>query len=153
MAFFRQEGHLACKKLSAGVLAWSSVWSKVQTCIWPSWCHCRLLSLAPVKSRLVLPVWYRLLNGCVCVFVFTAGLFRLHRTGAAKRLWVYSQEVSGHRAATHQGRGTCGQHEYWGVDQTKAILRTLGDENLQLSNTGQYKYQLSLIDPRDCILL
>jgi len=31
-----QEGHLACKKLSGGVLAWLSVWSKVQTCIWPS---------------------------------------------------------------------------------------------------------------------
>jgi len=28
-----QEGHPACKKLSGGVLAWLSVWSKVQTCI------------------------------------------------------------------------------------------------------------------------
>ena len=27
-----QEGHLACKKLSGGVLAWLSVWSEVQTC-------------------------------------------------------------------------------------------------------------------------
>jgi len=26
----RQEGHLACKKLSGGVLAWLSVWSEVQ---------------------------------------------------------------------------------------------------------------------------
>jgi len=40
------------------VLAWLSVWSKVQTCIWPSWCHCHSLSLASVKSRLVLLVWY-----------------------------------------------------------------------------------------------
>jgi len=32
----QQEGHLACKKLSDGVLAWLSVWSKVQTCTWPS---------------------------------------------------------------------------------------------------------------------
>ena len=32
----RQEGHPACKKLSSGVLAWLSDWSKVQTCIWPS---------------------------------------------------------------------------------------------------------------------
>jgi len=31
-----QEGHLACKKLSGGVLAWLSDWSNVQTCIWPS---------------------------------------------------------------------------------------------------------------------
>ena len=31
-----QEGRLACKKLSGGVLAWLSVWSEVQTRIWPS---------------------------------------------------------------------------------------------------------------------
>ena len=58
------------------MLAWLSAWSKVQTCIWPSWCQCHSLSLASVKSRLVLPFWYRLtrvvpdkgpLNGCVCV--------------------------------------------------------------------------------------
>ena len=70
----RQEEHPACKTLSGGVLAWLSVWSEVQTCIWPSWCHCHSLSLASVKYRLVLPFWYRLtrvvldkgpLNGCV----------------------------------------------------------------------------------------
>ena len=59
-----------------GLLAWLSVWSEMQTCMWPSWCHCHSLSLASVKSRLVLPFWYRLtcvvsldkgpLNGCVC---------------------------------------------------------------------------------------
>jgi len=32
----RLEGHPACKKLSGGGLAWLSVWSKVQTCTWPS---------------------------------------------------------------------------------------------------------------------
>jgi len=26
----RQEGHLACKKLSGGILAWLSVWAEVQ---------------------------------------------------------------------------------------------------------------------------
>jgi len=66
------------KNLSGGLLAWLSVWSEMQTCIWPSWCHCHSLSLASVKSRLVLPFWYRLtqvvqekgsLNGCVCVCV------------------------------------------------------------------------------------
>jgi len=40
----------------------------------PSWCHCHSLSFASVKSRLVLPFWYRLtqvvldkgpLNGCI----------------------------------------------------------------------------------------
>ena len=71
----RQEGHPACKKLSGGVLAWLSVWSQVQTCIWPSWCHCHSLSPASVKSRLVLPFWYRLtrvvpdkgVRVCMCV--------------------------------------------------------------------------------------
>ena len=29
-----KEGHPACKKLSGGVLAWLSVWSEVQTCIY-----------------------------------------------------------------------------------------------------------------------
>jgi len=75
----RQEGHPACKKLSTGVLVWLSGWSEMQTCIWPSWCHCHSLSLASVKSRLVLPFWYRLtwvipekgpLNVCVCVCVW-----------------------------------------------------------------------------------
>jgi len=56
------------------VLALLPVWSEMQTCIWPSWCHCHSLSPASVKSRLVLPFWYRLtrvvpetgpLNGCV----------------------------------------------------------------------------------------
>jgi len=70
----RQEGHPACKKLSRGVLVWLSVWREVQTCIWPSWCYCHSLSLASVKSRLVLPFWYRPtqvvlekgpLNGCL----------------------------------------------------------------------------------------
>jgi len=60
-----RKGIRPVKKLSGGVLAWLSVWSEVQTCIWPSWCHCHSLSLASVKSRLVLPVWYR----CVCVCV------------------------------------------------------------------------------------
>jgi len=30
-----QEGHPAFKKLTGGVLAWLSVCSEVQTCIWP----------------------------------------------------------------------------------------------------------------------
>jgi len=69
-----REGYPACKKLSGAVLAWLSG------------ARCRLAygpadstathSLASVKSRLVLPFWYRLtsvvpdkgpLNWCVCV--------------------------------------------------------------------------------------
>ena len=86
----RQEGHPTC----GGVLAWLSVWSEVQTCIWPSWCNCHSLSLASVKSRLVLPFWYRLtwvvsnkgpLNGCsgvrflaflVCTKISWISIFR-----------------------------------------------------------------------------
>ena len=60
------------ERWGAGVV---SVWSKVQTYIWPSWCHRHSLSLASVKSRLVFPFWYWLtrvvpdkgpLSGCVC---------------------------------------------------------------------------------------
>ena len=55
----RLEGHPARKNLSGGVLAWLSVCSEVHTCIRPSWCHCHSLSLASVKSWLVLPFWQR----------------------------------------------------------------------------------------------
>jgi len=73
-----RKGIRPVKKQSGGVLVWLSVWSEVQTCIQPSWCHCHSLSLASVKSRLVLPFWCRLtrvvsdngqLNGCVCACV------------------------------------------------------------------------------------
>jgi len=50
-----RKGIQPVKKQSGWVLAWLCVWSEVQTCIWPIWCHCRSLSLASVKSRLVLP--------------------------------------------------------------------------------------------------
>jgi len=49
----RQEGNPACKTLSGGMLAWLSVWSEVQICISPSWCHCHSLSLAAVN-----PDWF-----------------------------------------------------------------------------------------------
>ena len=84
----RQEGHPACKKLSGGVLAWLSAWSEVQTCMWPSGCQCYSLSLASVKSSLVLPFWYRPtrvvpdkgpLNGYVCVFSISSRLNKLER--------------------------------------------------------------------------
>jgi len=32
----RQEGHPGCKELIGGVLAWLSVWSELQICIWTS---------------------------------------------------------------------------------------------------------------------
>ena len=48
-----QEGHLACKNVSGGMLAWLSVWGEVQICIWPRWCYCHSISLAPVN-----PDWF-----------------------------------------------------------------------------------------------
>jgi len=83
---WQQEGHPACKKPSGGLLALLSVWSEVQTCIWPCWCHCHSLSLAAVKSRSVLPFWYRQAHPgsprkravkracmCVCVCIVSVG--------------------------------------------------------------------------------
>ena len=82
------EVHPACKKLSVMVLAWLFAWSKVQTCIWPSRSHCRSLSLASVKSRLVLPFWYRLTRvvctrvvpdkGPLCVGVYALSVMIKH---------------------------------------------------------------------------
>ena len=53
-----RKGIRPVNKLSGEVLAWLYVRSKVDF-IRPSWCHCHSLSLASVKSRLVLPFWYR----------------------------------------------------------------------------------------------
>jgi len=50
------------KKLSGRVLAWLSVWSEVQTCIWPSWCHFHSLSPASVPNKWPLNRWERELD-------------------------------------------------------------------------------------------
>jgi len=69
----------------------------VQTCVWPSWCHCHSLSLASVKSRLVLPLWYWLtwvvldkgpLNGCVCVLNWRCQLTQVHLYIMAIKWWL-----------------------------------------------------------------
>ena len=85
-----------------------SVWSEVQTCMWPSWCHCHSLSLVSVKSRLVLPFWYRLtqvvldkgpLNGCVCVnkdyWVCRRHQFSTSRLMSASRNSITADSVHG----------------------------------------------------------
>ena len=97
-----RKGIRPVKKLSGGVLAWSSVWSEVQTCIWPSWCHCYSLSLASVKSRLVLPFWYRLtrvvpekgpLNGCVCYVVNLRPLTRRVMSSYTHKMAIVSRPM------------------------------------------------------------
>ena len=65
------------KNWAVGGLVSFSVWSEVQTCIWPSWCHYLSLSLASVKFRLVFTFLVPAHPGClrqraikwVCVFV------------------------------------------------------------------------------------
>ena len=47
--------YLSFVVLAAGVLAWLSAWSEVQTCIWPSWCHCYSCFS---KIQIGLPFWY-----------------------------------------------------------------------------------------------
>ena len=94
----------SCKKLSGGVLTWLSVWSEVQTCTWPSQCHCHSLSLASVKSRLVLPFWYRLtrvvpdkgsLNRCVCNLNWKCRLTQIDMYNGCKMVAVdvYQQHL------------------------------------------------------------
>ena len=75
----RQEGHPACKKTERWGVGMVISLERGADLHMPSWCHCHSLSLASVKSRSVLPFWYRLtrivpekgpLNGmCVCVFI------------------------------------------------------------------------------------
>ena len=109
-----RKGIRPVKKLSFEVLAWLFVWSDVQICIWPSWCHCHSLSLASVKSRLVLPFWYWLtrvvpdngpLNRCVCLmFAFSA-----------LTLLVGWQE----------GHPACKKTEWWGAGMVLCLERDL----------------------------
>ena len=74
---------------------------------WPSWCHCHSLSLASVKSRLVLPFWYRLtwvvtekghLN--VCVFSINTAWFPLF-VASSWQLWHVNVLASASRPHYH----------------------------------------------------
>ena len=77
----RQEEHPACKNWAVGCRR--GYLSGARCRLADSWCHCHSLSLASVKSRSVLPFWYRLtrvipekwpLNGCVYVCVSVKNL-------------------------------------------------------------------------------
>ena len=105
-----------------------------------SWCNLYSLSLASVKSRLVLPFWYRLtwvvpekgpLNGCVCVFVCVSLEY------VPRRLCP-----SSHDCATLPGDATGRRRENtWGPiykisydlshDYRKFIVRSTYDSDLQ----------------------
>jgi len=79
----RQEGHPACIKTEWWGAGMVICLERDETCIWPSWCHCHSLSLASVKSRLVLPFWYRLTwvraVNLVCVYVLIDHLLPVRR--------------------------------------------------------------------------
>jgi len=89
LLFGRQKGHPACKKWVVG--CWRGYVSGARcrlAYVRSSWYHCNTLSLASVKSRLVLPFWYRLtwvvpekgpLNVCVCVCVCVCACVRACR--------------------------------------------------------------------------
>ena len=74
-----RKGIRPVKIWSDEVLAWLSVWSKVQIiCIWFSWCHCHPIISCFSKIQNGLSFWYRPtqvvlekrpLNVCVCVRV------------------------------------------------------------------------------------
>jgi len=78
----QQEGHPACKKLSGRVLAWLSVWSEVQTCIWPLPITESYYSKIQIGfAFLVLahpgsPGKRAVKRVCLCVFVFTRPFHR-----------------------------------------------------------------------------
>jgi len=149
----RQEGHPACKKLSGG--CW---------CGYLSGARCRLAygpadttathCLASVKSRLVLPFWYRLtlvvpdkgpLNGCVCVLpcLFAAGLALGQQAGPMQqrplmRLFPHGGPIS----------QRCWEERPWAPKHVKTALTrlpvsVLSDVQLSkcqmtLSSTDQY---------------
>ena len=100
-----QEEHPACKQLSNEVLAWLSVWSKVQMIwIWSSWCYCHPVISCYIKIRLILPFWCRLtqvvlekrpLSESVCLFCHlesnTVGWVTGSASGLQKVCFSYPQ--------------------------------------------------------------
>ena len=128
-----QEGHLACKKnLSGGGLVWLSLWSKVQTCIQPSWCHCHSPSLASVKSRLVFPFWYRLTRvvpdkGPLYGFVCCVNWLVEQTLWIASVVYYFPRYFSlTAKTKNNAGTGTATHHGIWGC--SPILLMSLVEE-------------------------
>jgi len=90
----RQEGHPACKKVNGGKQAWLSVWSEVQTCIWPMQLMPLPLTVScSVKSKWLLPFWYRLTRVVPYKGPLNIGGSRIFR-GAGVTLETRAREAS-----------------------------------------------------------
>ena len=108
-----RKGIRPVKNWAVGCWCGLSVWSEVQTCIWSSWCHCHSLSLVSVKSRLVLPFWYRLTwvvpavrRVCVC------GLESWGKTYSVWRPWRADNSHANRRWADCETENN--SEEKWG---------------------------------------
>ena len=72
------------------MLAWLSVWSEVQTCVWPSWCHCYSLSrFSNIQVGFTFLVLAYPGSVCVCVCEWLNGgiagfILRSHHFGLAE---------------------------------------------------------------------
>ena len=126
------------------MLAWLSVWSEVQTCICPADAtatHCLLLlSLVSVKSRLVLPFWYRpsqvvvekgplnvCVGVCVCVRVCVCEGMETVQITLQRRASSPSSECAGCHQQGHVGSKTLHQQ-----NPPVLTLSFKGLDNLQL---------------------
>ena len=91
----RQKGHPACKKLSSGVLAWLSAWSEVVLHMARLMPLCSV-SLASVKSRLVLPFWYwptspgqrAIKRVCVCIILQSYVSATVRKLSFMADMWI-----------------------------------------------------------------
>jgi len=72
----------------------------------PNWCNCHSLSLASVKSRLVLPFWYRLtrvvpekgpLNGCVCVYLINQNFTKSRNSYKQEVKFDFNADLTGNQ--------------------------------------------------------
>jgi len=97
-----RKGIRPVNKPSGGVLVWLSVWSKVQSCIRPSRCHCRSLSLAAVPAHPGSPGKRAVKRVCVCYYFASATVvvYSSHMTALSSASWSRfgppSNFVTGH---------------------------------------------------------
>ena len=130
-----RKGIRPVKKLSGGVLAWLSVWSEVHTCIRPSWCHCHSLSLASVKSRSVLPFWYRLtwvvpdkgpLNVCSVVCSNNKDVRYQLRTRGAKYYCPHALSDDNRHIRIMKSSQRCYLHCFYATMNSKKLTQNQG---------------------------